>query len=358
MNNHYIIQAPRFFCSFNNELSAASARASASSSFAIRVLICSSYVFSSAASLFCNILPAAVVASAVVAAAVVAAAVVAAAVVAAAVVAAAVVAAAVVAAAVVAAAVVAAAVVAPAVVAPAVVAPAVVAPAVVAPAVVAPAVVAPAVVAPAVVAPAVVAPAVVAPAVVAPAVVAPAVVAPAVVPAAVVVSSEQELLAGTGTLGSLQLHVRSVWTLRYALKVHRAWLCLVRGTPRMPMSLPYRSEPQAMVVDVMLLQITVCMFPVDWTVVKQLRNLSSGHLHTTSVVEPKTGAAEAAAAVELSDPGRQELSFFLIVVISFTPGTGLHFTCSVTSLKTLLHVPTFSPLLRRTIMLVSVVIRN
>jgi len=100
-----------------------------------------------------------------------------------------------------------------------------------------------------------------------------------------------------------------------------------------------------MVVDVMLLQITVCMFPVDWTVVKQLRNLSSGHLHTTSVVEPKTGAAEAAAAVELSDPGRQVLSFFLIVVISFTPGTGLHFTCSVTSLKTLLQLPTFSPLL-------------
>merc|ERR1711955_134455 len=56
MNNHFIIQALWFFCSFNNELSAASARASASSSFAIRVLICSSYVFSSAASLFCNIL--------------------------------------------------------------------------------------------------------------------------------------------------------------------------------------------------------------------------------------------------------------------------------------------------------------
>merc|ERR1711955_63260 len=69
MNNHFIIQALWFFCSFNNELSAASARASASSSCAIRVLICSSYVFSSAASLFCNILPesaAVVVASAAV----------------------------------------------------------------------------------------------------------------------------------------------------------------------------------------------------------------------------------------------------------------------------------------------------
>ena len=77
---------------------------------------------------------------------------------------------------------------------------------------------------------------VVGPTVVAPAVVAPAVVAPAVVPAAVVgaavVAFEQELLAGTRTLGSLQLQVRSVWTARYANEVHRAWLYLVRGTPR------------------------------------------------------------------------------------------------------------------------------
>jgi len=74
MNNYFIIQAPQFFCSFLNDVSAASARASASSSFAVRVLICSSYVFSSKTSLFCNILPAAavVVAAAVVAAAVVA----------------------------------------------------------------------------------------------------------------------------------------------------------------------------------------------------------------------------------------------------------------------------------------------
>ena len=75
-----------------------------------------------------------------------------------------------------------------------------------------------------------------------------------------------------------------------------------------------------MVVEVMLLQITVCMFPVELTVVKQLRNLSSGHLQTTFVEEPKTGAA---AVVELSAPGRQvPPTFFLIEVISFTPGTG------------------------------------
>ena len=36
----------------------------------------------------------------------------------------------------------------------------------------------------------------------------------------------------------------------------------------------------------------------------------------------------------------------------------LHFTCSVTSLKVLLHVLTFSPLFRRTIMFVDRVIRN
>ena len=75
-----------------------------------------------------------------------------------------------------------------------------------------------------------------------------------------------------------------------------------------------------MVVEVMLLQMTVCMFPVELTVVKQLRNLSSGHLQTTFVEEPKTGAA---AVVELSAPGRQEPpTFFLIDVISLTPSTG------------------------------------
>ena len=89
------------------------------------------------------------------------------------------------------------------------------------------------------------------------------------------------------------------------------------------MSLPYSSVPQAMVVEVMLLQITVCMFPEDFTVVKQVvrnLNLSSGHLQTTFVEEPKTRAA---AVVELSDPGRQVApTFFLIIVMSMTPGTG------------------------------------
>jgi len=127
------------------------------------------------------------------------------------------------------------------------------------------------------------------------------------------------------------------------------------------MSLPYRSLPQAMVVEVMLLQITVCMFPVDFTVVKQLRNLSSGHLQITLVEEPRTGAVVAAAveAGALVEPCLQEVSTFcVIVVISITPGTGLHFTCSVTSLKVSSHVSTFSPLLRRTIIFVVDVIRN
>jgi len=126
------------------------------------------------------------------------------------------------------------------------------------------------------------------------------------------------------------------------------------------MSLPYKSLPQAMVVEVMLLQITVCMFPVDFTVVKQLRNLSSGHLQTTLVEEPMTGAVVAAAveAGALVEPCLQEVSTFFVIVMSITPGTGLHFTCSVTSLKLLLHVATFSPLLRRTIIFVVDVIRN
>ena len=216
-----------------------------------------------------------------------------------------------------------------AVVAAAVVAAAVVAAAVVAAAVVAAAVVAAAVVAAAVVAAAVVAPAVVAPAVVAPAVVAPAVVAPAVVAAAVVTSDGQAPLAGTGTLGSLQLHSRSIWTARYDLTLHRGWLYLVRGCPRMPMSLPYRSLPHAMVVDVRLLQITVCMLPVDFTVVKQVsRKRSSGHRQVTLVSEPNVcpGAAVAGATVvALSEPGRQNKSpktFFLIDFILSTPFTG------------------------------------
>ena len=92
------------------------------------------------------------------------------------------------------------------------------------------------------------------------------------------------------------------------------------------MSLPYRSLPQAMVVEVMLLQITVCMFPVDCTVVKQLRNLSSGQRQITFVEEPMTGAG-AAAVVDAGaggDPGRQLVfvTFFVIVFMAITPGTG------------------------------------
>ena len=202
--------------------------------------------------------------------------------------------------------------------------PVVVAAAVVAAAVVAATVVAATVVAAVVAAAVVAAAVVVGPTVVAPAVVAPAVVAPAAVVGAAVVAFEQELLARTGTLGSLQLQVRSVWTARYANEVHRAWLYLVRGTPRSPWSLPYNSLPQAMVVEVMLLQITVCTFPVDCTVVKQLRNLSSGQRQTTSVEEPDTGAGAAAVAAPGAggDPGLHSPFFFVIVVISITPGTG------------------------------------
>ena len=139
-----------------------------------------------------------------------------------------------------------------------------------------------------------------------------------------VVAFEQELLARTGTLGSLQLQVRSVWTARYAKEVHRAWLYLVRGTPRTPWSLPYNSLPQAMVVEVMLLHMTVCTFRVDCTVVKQLRNLSSGQRQITSVEEPETGVGAAAVAAPAAggDPGRHSPFFFVIVVISITPGTG------------------------------------
>ena len=153
-----------------------------------------------------------------------------------------------------------------------------------------------------------------------PVVVAPAVVVAATVVAAAVVSScGHELLAGTGTLGSLQLHSMSVRMLRYALVVHRAWLCLVRVM--MPRSLPYSLLPQAMVTEVILLQVTVCWFPVEFTMVEHVRVLSSGHLQTTFVSEPST--ADEAAAVLLSDPGRQIPDvFFLIVVISLTPATG------------------------------------
>ena len=152
-----------------------------------------------------------------------------------------------------------------------------------------------------------------------PVVVAPAVVVAATVVAAAVVSScGHELLAGTGTLGSLQLHSMSVRMLRYALVVHRAWLCLVRVM--MPRSLPYSLLPQAMVTEVILLQVTVCWFPVEFTMVEHVRVLSSGHLQTTFVSEPST---DEAAAVVLSDPGRQiPVVFFLIVVISLTPATG------------------------------------
>ena len=235
------------------------------------------------------------------------------------------VAATVVVAAVVVSALVVAAVVAAAVVGAAVVAAAVVAALVVVAVVVAATVVAAVVVAAAVVAAAVVAAAVVVGlTVVAPVVVAPAVVAPAAVVGAAVVAFEQELLAGTGTLGSLQLQVRSVWTARYANEVHRAWLYLVRGTPRSPWSLPYNSLPQAMVVEVMLLHMTVCTFPVDCTVVKQLRNLSSGQRQITSVEDPKTGVGAAAVAAPGAggDPGLHSPFFFVIVVISITPGTG------------------------------------
>ena len=71
-----------------------------------------------------------------------------------------------------------------------------------------------------------------------------------------------------------------------------------------------------MVVEAMLLQITVCMFAVEFTVVKQcLSNLSSGHLQTTFVEEPKTGAV-VESGLHLSS------TFFLIDVMLVTPGTG------------------------------------
>ena len=54
--------------------------------------------------------------------------------------------------------------------------------------------------------------------------------------------------------------------------------------------------------------------------VEHVRVLSSGHLQTTFVLEPST---DEAAAVVLSDPGRQTPDvFLLIVVISLTPATG------------------------------------
>ena len=79
-----------------------------------------------------------------------------------------------------------------------------------------------------------------------------------------------------------------------------------------------------MVVEVMLLQITVCTFPVDCTVVKQLRNLSSGQRQITSVEDPETGVGAAAevATGAGGDPGLHSPFFFVIVVISITPGTG------------------------------------
>jgi len=113
------------------------------------------------------------------------------------------------------------------------------------------------------------------------------------------------------------------------------------------MSLPYSSLPQAMVVDVKLLQVTVCMLPVETTVVKQLRKRSSGQRQVTLVLEPNTvvaGAAVAAAATVV-DPelGRHAAppTFALIDLMFITPDTGLHLTLSVTSLKTSLQEATF-----------------
>ena len=101
---------------------------------------------------------------------------------------------------------------------------------------------------------------------------------------------------------------------KYVLEIHRAWLYLVRGTPRIPMSLPYSSLPQAMVVEVMLLQVTVCMFPVELTTVRHLVNnsRSSGHRQIIFVEEP-------VVPVELSLQGE---TCFLTEVMSKTPGTG------------------------------------
>ena len=130
---------------------------------------------------------------------------------------------------------------------------------------------------------------------------------------------------------------------------------------------PTSSLPQEMVVEFMLLQITVCVFPADLTVVVHVNSLSSGHRQTTFVEEPRTGGT-GAISVEISDAGQDTLSF---KVISPSPSTGwkvademvwevltLHFTLSVTSFKMLLQLVTFFPLSSRTIMFVSFIIRN
>ena len=80
-----------------------------------------------------------------------------------------------------------------------------------------------------------------------------------------------------------------------------------------PVFFPRRLLPQAMVVEVMLLQVTLCMFPVELTTVRHLVNnsQSSGHRQIIFVEEP-------VVPVELS---LQAETFFLTEVMSKTPGT-------------------------------------
>ena len=77
-----------------------------------------------------------------------------------------------------------------------------------------------------------------------------------------------------------------------------------------------------MVVEVTSLQVKVCVFPVEFTVVKhEAKVRSSGHRQSTFVEEPMTTCGAAGAEVELSGQATSP-TFFLTDLISETPGTG------------------------------------
>ena len=70
------------------------------------------------------------------------------------------------------------------------------------------------------------------------------------------------------------------------------WYFSVPANNSVPHSLATRGLPQEMVVSELPLQVILCSLPVDSTLVLQTKVLTSGHRHTTLVVEPVKSRCE------------------------------------------------------------------
>ena len=93
------------------------------------------------------------------------------------------------------------------------------------------------------------------------------------------------------------------------------WYFSVPANNSVPHSLATRGLPQEMVVSELPLQVILCSLPVDSTLVLQVKVLTSGHRHTTLVLEPVTGRGATVAGLQFWG------SDFCSILTALAPGT-------------------------------------